>query len=385
MNRTFTAALALAAIAGMVERANALDIQFYPGKRVYAYQLDGQRGTNSILVQNIAVINDGAAPVALNDVSLELLSSGRAIETRKLGSAELAASAAGGAGLQQAGLLDILKFQFGGDRLLPAGTVLSPDLALDPGEAVIVSWQAMAFRGARDAVRVTANGAAAARELPISMEQSQTVFSFPLRGVWYVAAGSAFHTGHRWSPMEEFAYDFVQIGAGGGTHRGKGTRFSDYFAYREPVFAAAPGKVIIAINDEPEDVAAMKRPDETIDAYFERLQQEQFERIAVGGRAVGGSQVMIDHGNGEYSFYAHLKPGSVRVKEGDDVETGAQLGLLGSSGNSTEPHLHFQVCDSPDPLMCAGIPIKWADVELLVPDLPRALQSGDLISKAKAK
>ncbi|HNR78571.1 MAG TPA: M23 family metallopeptidase, partial [Parvularculaceae bacterium] len=106
---------------------------------------------------------------------------------------------------------------------------------------------------------------------------------------------------------------------------------------------------------------------------------------AGGGRAVGGSQVMIDHGNGEYSFYAHLKPGSMRVKEGDTVETGAQLGLLGSSGNSTEPHLHFQVCDAPDPLLCAGIPIQWADAELLVPDLPRALQSGDLVRKAPAQ
>ena len=384
MQKTSLAAIALAAIAGMAEPANALDIRFYPGDRVYAYQLDGQRGTNSILVQNIAVINDSAAPVALNDVTLELLSAGRATEMRKLGQAELAAAAANGAGLQQGGFLDILKFQFGGDRLLPAGTSLSPDLTLDPGEAVLVSWQAFAFRGARDAVRVTANGADA-RELPVSMEQSQIAYSFPLRGAWYVGAGSSFHTGHRWSPMEEFAYDFVQVGANGWTHRGKGTRFADYYAYGEQVYAAAPGKVVIAINDEPEDVAAMKRPDETIDAYFERLQQEQFERIAGGGRAVGGSQVMIDHGNGEYSFYAHLKPGSVHVKEGDTVETGAQLGLLGSSGNSTEPHLHFQVCDAPDPLLCAGIPIQWADAELLVPDLPRALQSGDLVRKAPAQ
>jgi len=384
MKKDFSAALAAAGVM-MTCDANALDVRFYPGERVYAYQLDGQRGTNSILVQNIAVINDGAAPVALNDVSLELLSSGRAIEARKLGPTELAASAANGAGLQQAGLFDVLKFQFGGDRLLPAGTVLSPDLDLAPGEAIIVSWQAMAFRGARDALRVSANGGAAARELSVSTDQSKIAYSFPLRGAWYVAAGSTFHTGHRWSPMEEFAFDLVQVGADGSTHRGKGTRFADYYAYGEPVSAAAPGKVVIAINDEPEDVAAMKRPDETIDAYFGRLQQEQFERIAGGGRAVGGNQVMIDHGNGEFSFYAHLKPGSVRVKEGDMVETGAQLGLLGSSGNSTEPHLHFQVCDAPDPLNCAGIPIKWADVELLVPDLPRALQSGDLVRKAAAK
>lgn len=377
--------MALVASASTIGGANALDIRFYPSERIYAYQLDGQRGTNSVLAHNIAILNDGAAAERLEGVTLELLSQGRVVETRTLGAAELGQAAAGGAGLQKAGLLDVLKFQFGGDRLLPAGTVLSDDLNLEPGEAVIVTSQVFAFRGARDALRVRVNGAGAARDLPISMGQSKIAYSFPLRGAWYVGAGSTFHTGHRWSPMEEFAYDLLQTGADGRTHRGKGTRFADYYAYGKPVLAAAAGKVIIAINDEPEDPAVMKRPDESVEAYFERLQGEQFERIAGGGRAVGGSQVMIDHGNGEFSFYAHLKPGSVRVKEGDKVETGAQLGLLGSSGNSTEPHLHFQVCDAPDPLNCAGIPINWADVEVLIPDPPRALQSGDLVRKKPAK
>lgn len=371
--------------AGAASEAAAADIRFYPSVRAYAYQLDGQRGTNSVLIQNIAVINDGVGPVSLQSIAIELVSKGRVIESRTLGAEELGGAAANGAGLQQAGLQDLLKFQFGGETLLPAGTKLSPDLTLDPGEAVMVTWQAFVFRGARDAVRVRVNGEDAAKELPVIMGQSKIAYAFPLRGAWYVAAGSSFHTGHRWSPMEEFAYDFVQVGRGGGTYRGEGTRFAEYYAYGEPVLAAARGKVIIAINDVAEDPAAMKQPNESVEAYLERLQQEQFERIAGGARAVGGSQVIIDHGNGEYSFYAHLKPGSVRVKEGELVETGAQLGLLGSSGNSTEPHLHFQVCDAPDPLNCVGVPIQWADVESLIPDAPRALQSGDLVRAAPAK
>lgn len=365
--------------------ASALDIQFYPAERVYTYQLDGQRGTHSLLVHNIAVINDGASALAIQEVALDLMSGGQVVDTRVLAARELQPAAASGAGLQQAGLLDVLNFQFGGERLIPAGTVLSPDLDLAPGESILLTSQVFAFRGVRDAIRVRVNGAAAARELPVSMEQSKIAYSFPLSGVWYVGAGSSFHTGHRWSPMEEFAFDFLQLGADGRTYRGKGTRFADYYAYGEPVFAAAPGKVTIAINDEAEDPSAMKKPEETVDAYFQRLQQEQFERIAGGGRAIGGSQVMIDHGNGEYSFYAHLKPGSVRVKEGDVVETGAQLGVLGSSGNSTEPHLHFQVCDGPDPLLCAGIPVKWADLQMWTPDLPRAPQTGDIVMKAPSK
>jgi len=363
-------------------QASALDIHFYPSSQAYAYQLDGQRRTNSVLIQNIAILNDGASSISLENISLELMAEGRVTDTRILSSADLSNAAAGGAGLQQAGLWDALRFQFGGERLVPDRTVLSPDLTLDPGEAVIVSSQVFAFRGARDALRVRVNGGEAVRELPISLGQSKIAYAFPLNGTWYVGAGSSFHTGHRWSPMEEFAFDFVRTGADGRTYRGKGTRFIDYYAYKEPVFAAASGKVIIAINDEGEDPAAMKQPDETVEVYFERLQQEQFERIEGGARAIGGSQVMIDHGNGEYSFYAHLKPGSLRVKEGDVVDAGVQLGLLGSSGNSTEPHLHFQVCNAPDPLSCAGIPVRWADAELLFTDPPRALQSGDLVRKA---
>lgn len=382
MHGKIIASLALAAVASAGGQANALDIRFYPGERVYAYQLDGQRGSNSILLQNIAIINDGASPVALDSVVLELMSGGKAIETRVLGAGELGAAAAGGAGLVQAGIFDLLKFQFGGEALVPTNVKLSPDLQLDPGEAVMVTWQAFAFRGARDAVRVRINGGNAAKELPVEMGQSKIAYEFPLRGTWYVAAGSSFHTGHRWSPMEEFAYDLVQLGPDQRTHRGAGTRFTDYYAYREPVRAAAHGKVIVAIDDEAEDARAMKQPNETIEKYFERLQQEQFQRIAGGGRAVGGNQVVIDHGNGEYSFYAHLIPKSLRVKVGDVVETGAQLGLLGSSGNSTEPHLHFQVCDGPDPLQCAGIPIQWANVESIIPDLPRALQTGDIVKRA---
>jgi murein DD-endopeptidase MepM/ murein hydrolase activator NlpD len=88
---------------------------------------------------------------------------------------------------------------------------------------------------------------------------------------------------------------------------------------------------------------------------------------------------MIDHGNSEYSLYAHLKPGSVRVKVGDRVAAGTPLGKLGSSGNSTEPHLHFQVCDAGDPLACAGIPVEFQNVTLPFADYPRALQSGDVV------
>ncbi|PYK42161.1 MAG: hypothetical protein DME46_12165, partial [Verrucomicrobia bacterium] len=115
------------------------------------------------------------------------------------------------------------------------------------------------------------------------------------------------------------------------------------------------------------------------ESYFARLQKEQAGRLAKGMTGVTGNYVMIDHGKGEYSFYAHLQPGSVRVHKGDRVKAGDVIGKLGSSGNSTEPHLHFHVCDSNDPLMSAGIPVNFSNVTIQWADVPRPIQSGDIV------
>lgn len=366
----------------LASAAQALEVRFYPGERIYAYELSASHGASSVIVHNIAIINDSAAPVELRDVSLELLAGERALDQRVLGAEELARSAAGGAGLQQAGLLDVLAFQFGGQRLLN-GATLSTDTTLEPGEALLIASQVFAYRGERDQLRVRVNGDAATAALPIRTGFSQTRFAFPLRGAWYNGSGASFHTHHRWTPMEEFAFDFARLGPDGRTHRRNGARFSDYYAYGEPVLAAAAGRVVFVVSDQSEDVSAMKRPDETIVAYFERLQQDQFTRIARGAPGVGGNQIIIDHGNGEFSFYGHLQPGSVRVREGDSVQRGQHIGAVGSSGNSTEPHLHFHVCNSADPLMCAGIPVQWETLTMAIPDPARAPQSGDILSPAE--
>jgi murein DD-endopeptidase MepM/ murein hydrolase activator NlpD len=89
--------------------------------------------------------------------------------------------------------------------------------------------------------------------------------------------------------------------------------------------------------------------------------------------------VVIAHGEGEFSMYVHLKPGSVRVEKGQKVKAGDEIAALGSSGNSTEPHLHFQVANGPDVMTAAAIPVRFVDVELPLELGPRPLQSGDLV------
>jgi len=69
-----------------------------------------------------------------------------------------------------------------------------------------------------------------------------------------------------------------------------------------------------------------------------------------------GNYVMLNLGHGRFALYAHLQPGSIRVKEGQRVRAGQVLGLVGSSGSSPIPHLHFHLVDASHPLLADGLP-----------------------------
>jgi murein DD-endopeptidase MepM/ murein hydrolase activator NlpD len=72
----------------------------------------------------------------------------------------------------------------------------------------------------------------------------------------------------------------------------------------------------------------------------------------------------MEIGDGLFAFYAHMQPGSLRVKVGDKVRRGQVLGLLGNTGNSTEPHLHFQICNASSELGSEGLPYAFASFEV---------------------
>ncbi|KAF5409006.1 MAG: Peptidase family M23 [Candidatus Udaeobacter sp.] len=362
----------------------SVEIRFCPASAVRTYPLESRRDLQSLLLQNVAVINHGSAPFKIDDIDIELLQANRVVESRKLDREAVQRIADRGAKLQAAGILEQVAFQFCGTDLIGSDIKLAGPI-LDRNRGLLIVEQVFAFRGARDTLRVRVHGnvdghaAEFTGSIPIKSEFAQNNYIFPLRGVWYVGYGASFHTGHRWAVPEEFALDIAKVGESGLSHKGDGTRFDDYYAYGADVLAAADGRVTSVANDQQEDPSAMQRPNETQEAYFARLQKEQGERLAKGLTAITGNYVMIDHGKNEYSLYAHLQPGSVGIHVGDQVKAGDVIGKLGSSGNSTEPHLHFHVCDKPDPLMCAGIPVNFSNITIQWADLPRPIQSGDVV------
>jgi len=68
---------------------------------------------------------------------------------------------------------------------------------------------------------------------------------------------------------------------------------------------------------------------------------------------------MIDHLNGEYSMLAHFKKGTIIVSVGDIVIKGQEVGKAGNSGNSTGPHLHYHIQNTPEYLDGIGLPAQF--------------------------
>lgn len=376
--------LLLSALSGTAI-AGGIDIRTYPAAEIRSHEIDRAHGLGSVLLQNLALVNDSEGRLTLERVDFELRRDDKVLQTQTLAADDVATLASRGKALADSGQFAALDFQFRPQVLLGTGVTLSASADLAPHEAVFVPYRPFLYKGKATALRITATARDAngqpverSRDVPIA-QRLATGYRFPLRGTWYVAASASFHTAHRWNVAEEFAYDLIRLTADGRTYRSRGTRLRDYAAYAQPVFAARAGRVVRVLDGVGEDTQLLRRPDEAQAPYMERVIRTQATLITNAPATIPGNHVVIDHGNGEYSIYAHLVPGSIPVKTGAEVKAGDTIGRLGHSGNSTEPHLHFQVCDGPDPLYCAGIPVHFDDLDIPVSDMPRALQAGDMV------
>ena len=373
-------------------RAAELQVSFCPEQVVRPYPLDSLRGVQGLLLQNVAIANTGDRPVALRSVEIELLKSGSVVDRRTLDAPALANAAKSGKGTSDAGVMAMYPFQFCDGRLLQ-GHGLAADATLAPGEALLVMQQAFAWKGARDELRVRATGepvagdaagsAIATATIRIDPNATRTVFRWPLKGGPWSVAGASFHGTHRWGVPEEFALDIVKAGANGSNFRDQGLRNEDFNAYDADVVAAAAGTVAGVVTGATELAPMLRKAGEAMQDYYGRISAQQVKNLAGGEAGIMGETVILDHGQSEYSVYAHLRPGSITVKPGDRVVAGQVIGRLGSSGNSTEPHLHFQVCDRPSALSCAALVPAFEGIEILNADGPRPLQTGDVVRAAE--
>jgi hypothetical protein len=219
-----------------------------------------------------------------------------------------------------------------GQPLLPAPVVepgqsitLYFDLARRPGRRVpAVLRHRLALSLGGDRAVVVRAGVRVSRRPPVRLGP-------PLRGAGIVgiAAHSAQAIDGPRTHAQRFALDLVQLDETSGTmFAGDPQRNESYAVYGDAALAVAPGRVVTVRSDLPENTPGT-------------------EPAFTSWDVLAGNRVVLDLGGGRFALYAHLQPGSVRVRAGDRVARGDVLGRIGNSGLSSAPHLHFHVMDGP--------------------------------------
>lgn len=200
--------------------------------------------------------------------------------------------------------------------------------------------------------------------------QTKAEYCLPFRGEWLVYNGGYTpKTSHSWDILgQRFALDFVIADENFSRHQRKGTRLEDYYCYGKEILAAADG-VVIRIENRVSDAPLVGYG---VSDFL--------------ARNFIGSHVIIQHAEHEYALYAHLIKGSVTVRPGDKVKQGQIIGKCGHSGNSTEPHLHFHLQDSPDVFNGMGLPITFSQIVCDDQITKNArVQAGDRVKNADLK
>lgn len=182
--------------------------------------------------------------------------------------------------------------------------------------------------------------------------------AFPFTGRWLTQNSPADRVPSHGTELfgTSHAIDFVPVGADGRSTprriRLVGTEPPESFVgFGRPILSPVAG-VVVAVYDGEADHVAHRAPLTSI-AYA----ITQPSRIRAGAAAIAGNHVAIGVGAG-IVLLAHLRAGSVRVRVGQHVAVGEQLGECGNSGNSTEPHVHVQVSTSLE-RQARGIPLAF--------------------------
>ncbi|MEU5451895.1 M23 family metallopeptidase [Streptomyces californicus] len=128
-------------------------------------------------------------------------------------------------------------------------------------------------------------------------------------------------------------------------------------AFGAPLLAVADATVVVASDGQRDHLSRNSLP-----ALAYLMLAEATVRSIAGAHRIIGNHVILDLGGGTYAVYAHLRRGSLRVRAGDRVRAGQEIGHVGNSGNTTEPHLHFHLMDGPDPDAARGVPFTWRGV-----------------------
>jgi len=138
-----------------------------------------------------------------------------------------------------------------------------------------------------------------------------------------------------------YAIDWKEI-KDGASFSGDARDVHSYYSYGKEVLAVADGSVVTARDGLPDNISG---------------HGEAFHpAVPITLDKVAGNTITLDLGGGQFAYYMHLQPGSLRVKAGDRVRRGQVVARIGATGDAREPHLHFEVTTSSKLAAGHGVP-----------------------------
>ena len=336
------------------------------------------RGTLQLLNFDFQLENTGSKPLHLNRIEISVRdNTGKLILRRELDENG-----------QPAGITTIAQ------REVPAGEripVFNPFYAFGPEVRLEKLSYTFFFNdpGYQTSTPLDYQYSAAVSVTPLDYA-GKTTLLLPVRQRSIIFDGHDFYAHHRRIPPPNpgadrlplrgnpvrYGYDFCPVNDLGEMYKDSPYKKENWYGYGVPIYAPANGAVVAATNDVPENEFKGKEL-----VYADIPENEIYKRLS-------GNYVVLDHGNGEFSFFAHMKPGSVRVKAGDHVTQGQQIGEIGFAGDAFIPHLHYMLIDNADILKAESVPSYFQDFRRVLgsrfEDVSRGqVDSGDIIEPQK--
>ena len=168
---------------------------------------------------------------------------------------------------------------------------------------------------------------------------------------------------------QQYAYDFLRADVRNRFHPAGtlrtlalGVPTQECYAWGEPIHMPFDGEIVSIADGFPEP----RRVFPIREAARALRNAATFDVGSDIGPIVGNH--VVARSDGVFAAFAHLALGSISVRPGQHVKTGGLISRVGHSGNSTSPHLHFQLMDGPDPRTARGLPCAFQRLEAQGPN-----------------
>ena len=203
-----------------------------------------------------------------------------------------------------------------------------------------------------------------------SIKKTITI-DLPVRGTWITpnTPGKKIPSHGTDKYGETYAYDFVGVDVKSKTNKFYNSSVLSYlingvplnkcYGWGKEIYAPFDGEIVRAEDGVIERNPVSLKNDI---GYMRRI-TKLFESGAAEYRDLAGNYIIMKKADKIYALFAHLQEKSICVKEGEIVRTGQLIGRVGHSGNSTAPHLHFQLMDNIDHEKSTGIPCSFRNFE----------------------